>query len=52
MITLDQGKEFNNDLNKKLMAKLGIDHRLTTPYYPQVRASYNNNLYLCVHMHI
>ena len=37
VIISDQGKEFNNNLNKDLMEKLGIDHRLTTPYHPQVR---------------
>ena len=36
VITSDQGKEFNNRLDKKLMNLLGIEHRLTTPYYPQV----------------
>ena len=41
MITSDQGKEFNNDLNKQLMTKLGIDHLLTTSYHPQVKT--NNN---------
>ena len=38
VVTSDQGKEFNNALNKELMKKLGIDHRLTTPYHPQVRS--------------
>ena len=36
VITTDQGKEFNNALNKKLMEKLQIKHRLTTAYHPQV----------------
>ena len=36
VITSDQGKEFNNRLDKKLMNLLGIEHRLTTPYHPQV----------------
>ena len=38
VVTSDQGKEFNNALNKELMKKFGIDHRLTTPYHPQVRS--------------
>lgn len=36
IITTDQGSEFNNKLDKKLMKMLGIDHRFTTPYHPQV----------------
>ena len=34
----DQGSEFNNKLNQKLMSELQIDHRLTTAYHPQVRS--------------
>ena len=36
VITSDQGSEFNNSLNRELMALLKIDYRLTTPYHPQV----------------
>jgi len=36
VITSDQGGEFNNDLDSELMGLMGIDHRLTTPYHPQV----------------
>ena len=36
IITSDQGGEFVNNLNKKLMSKLGIKHHLTTAYHPQV----------------
>ena len=36
VVTSDQGKEFNNNLNEELMKLLGIQHRLTTPYHPQV----------------
>ena len=39
VITSDQGREFNNKLNGELMERLQIDHRLTTPYHPQVRLS-------------
>ena len=35
VVTSDQGTEFNN-LNRDLMKLLHIDHRLTTPYHPQV----------------
>ena len=38
VITTDQGSEFNNKLNQKLMSELQIDHRLTTAYHPQVHS--------------
>ena len=38
VVTSDHGKEFNNNLNKELIKKLGIDHRLTMPYHPQVKS--------------
>ena len=37
VLTSDQGSKFNNSLDTILMEMLGIDHRLTTPYHPQVR---------------
>lgn len=36
VITTDEGKEFNNSLNKELMKTLQINQRLTTAYHPQV----------------
>lgn len=36
VMTSDQGTEFNNAVNRELMQLLNIDHRLTTPYHPQV----------------
>ena len=36
VVTSDQGKEFNNLLNKEFMHLLGIKHKLTTAYHPQV----------------
>ena len=36
VITTDQGGEFRNELDNELMKLLGIEHRLTTPYHPQV----------------
>ena len=36
VITTDQGSEFNNKLDSELMTLLNVDHRLTTPYHPQV----------------
>ena len=41
VITSDQGSEFNNNLDKKLMKMMNIDHRLTTPYHPQVSTQCN-----------
>ena len=35
VITTDQGREFNNQLNNNLTKQFGIKHRLTTPYHPQ-----------------
>lgn len=46
VITSDQGKEFNNELNKELMKRLNIDHRLTTPYHPQVSLVKNAYVHL------
>ena len=36
VITSDQGSEFNNALDSRLMEMMGIERRLTTPYHPQV----------------
>ena len=36
VITTDQGSEFRNELNKELASLLGVQHRLTTAYHPQV----------------
>ena len=36
VITTDQDSEFNNKLDSTLMTLLNVDHRLTTPYHPQV----------------
>ena len=36
VLTSDQGSEFNNKLNSEFMSLLQIDHRLATPYHPQV----------------
>ena len=35
VITTDQGTEFRNTMNKELMRRLDIEHRLTSPYHPQ-----------------
>ena len=31
----DQGKEFTNDLLERINKRMVVDHRVTTPYYPQ-----------------
>ena len=36
VVTSDQGREFNDSINQELMSLLGITHRLTTAYHPQV----------------
>jgi len=36
VLTTDQGMEFRNQLNEEFMRSLGIKHRLTTTYHPQV----------------
>lgn len=35
VLTTDQGSEFNNKINRELMAAFNINHRLTTAYHPQ-----------------
>ena len=47
VITTDQGSEFNNRINAKLMKAFGIKHRLTTAYHPQANGldeRYNQTL--------
>ena len=36
VITSYQGSELNNEMDKRLMKMLNIEHWLTTPYHPQV----------------
>ena len=35
VITMDQGKEFHNEINRLLVDSFQIDHHLTTAYHPQ-----------------
>ncbi len=44
VITSDQGGEFHNDLDDRLMEMLGIQHRLSTPYHR--RYNYDIILYI------
>ena len=37
VIISDNGREFDNKLDKRLANLLGIKRRLTTPYHPQVK---------------
>ena len=50
VVTSDQGSEFNNSLDTELMDMLGIDHRLTTPYHPQVKIA--NKLFNLYYMDV
>ena len=34
LLTTDQGKEFRNNLDKKMTELLGIKRQFTTPYHP------------------
>ena len=43
VILLDNGKEFNNELDNILSDLLGTKRRLTTPYHPQVIYHYFTN---------
>ena len=38
LLTSDNGSEFRNELDTKLMELLKIKHIFTTPYHPQVKA--------------
>ena len=42
VLTTDQGTEFKNELNDELMQILGIEHRLTTAYHPQVCITFDS----------
>ena len=44
LLTTDQGKEFRNKLDKKIMSLLGVKRHLVTPYHPQVTQSLSFNL--------
>ncbi|XP_069111463.1 uncharacterized protein [Argopecten irradians] len=47
VILTDNGREFCNMVNDTLCSKLGIEHRLTTPYHPQTNGlteRYNQTL--------
>ena len=39
LLTTDQGKEFRNQLDRKIMSLLGVKRHLVTPYHPQVMQS-------------
>ena len=38
LLMSDNGSEFKNELDKKLIVLLGIKHIFTTPYHPLVKA--------------
>lgn len=50
VITSDQGREFNNDLNRRMMELMGIEHRLATPYHPQVWTTDTHAAIMLAHM--
>lgn len=50
-IQTDQGKEFANDLLKRLNFRMAVGHRITTPYYPQANGQverFNQTLKNCI----
>lgn len=55
VLTTDQGSEFNNKVNKQLMAAFKINHRLTTAYHPKPTVWMNDStspsLILCPSLH-
>ena len=46
LLTTVQGKEFRNNLDKKMTELLGIKRHFTTPYHPQV---YTVHIYFINH---
>lgn len=46
LLTSDQGREFRNELDKKIMGLLGIKRHFTTPYHPQVSQIHKEHWWL------
>ena len=40
-IISDRGREFCNELSKKLFGFFGVEHRVTAPYHPQANGNYS-----------
>ena len=51
LLTTDQGKEFKNNLDKKMTELLGIKRQFTTPNHPQVYNFYSTYLFHALTIH-
>ena len=51
VIVSEDGKDFDNQLNADITGLLGIQHRLITPYHPQVRVLVISYYFIVKHIY-